>query len=85
MLGMAAVRSGQTFTTLLIMGEQVSNVAWIHCRPMPLTASGGANAINSSNVDAQHSTGDSGSPAVKKPKGVDKKSAPAKKRGLKRL
>ncbi|KAK9824376.1 hypothetical protein WJX72_009836 [[Myrmecia] bisecta] len=50
-------------------------------RPMPLTATGGANAVNSTTGEA---ASDSGAPAVKKPKGIDKKAA-AKKRGLKRL
>ena len=59
---------------------------------MPLTASGGANAVNSreedSNGDAQQqsSTADGALPAVKKPKGVEKsKAALAKKKALKRL
>lgn len=57
------------------------------CRPTPLTASGGANAVNSNSADKDGS--DTGSPAVKKSKAVaDKaktKAAAAKKRSLKRL
>jgi hypothetical protein len=59
---------------------------------MPLTASGGANAVNSREEDGsgeqqQLSTAEGGLPAVKKPKGVEKstKAQLAKKKALKRL
>jgi ubiquitin-conjugating enzyme E2 S len=56
-------------------------------RPTPLTASGGANAVNSGSAEKDGS--DPGSPAVKKSKAItDKakaKAAAAKKRSLKRL
>jgi hypothetical protein len=60
------------------------------CRPTPLTASGGANAVNSSSsAGVDKDCSDTGSPAVKKAKAVaDKaraKTAAAKKRSLKRL
>ena len=59
------------------------------CRPTPLTASGGANAVNSSSAGADKDCSDTGSPALKKSKAVaDKaraKTAAAKKRSLKRL
>lgn len=53
---------------------------------MPLTAAGGANAVNSTNGEA--AAVDSKEPIVKKPKAQDKlktAAAVAKKRGLKRL
>lgn len=56
-------------------------------RSMPLTAAGGANAVNSTNGEAA-STADSKEQSVKKPKAQDKlktAAAVAKKRGLKRL
>ncbi|BDA50601.1 Ubiquitin-conjugating enzyme E2 S [Coccomyxa sp. Obi] len=58
-------------------------------RPMPLTATGGANAVNSREESAAEkgSPGeDSSLPAVKKPKGVEKSKAQmAKKKSLRRL
>ena len=58
-------------------------------RPMPLTATGGANAVNSREDSAAEkgSPGeDSSLPAVKKPKGVEKSKAQmAKKKSLRRL
>lgn len=53
---------------------------------MPLTAAGGANAVNSTNGEA--AVADSKEAVVKKPKAQDKlktAAAVAKKRGLKRL
>ena len=56
-------------------------------RPMPLTAAGGANAVNAQDADAVGGGGgggagaDAGQPAVKKAKGADK----GRKRALKRL
>lgn len=54
-----------------------------------MTASGGANAVNSSSAGADKDCSDTGSPALKKSKAVaDKaraKTAAAKKRSLKRL
>ena len=55
-------------------------------RSMPLTAAGGANAVNSTNGEAAST--ESKEPLVKKPKAQDKlkaAAAVAKKRGLKRL
>ena len=49
---------------------------------MPLSAAGGANAVNSQDGEI---AGDSKQPAVKKPKGIEKTTQNAKKRGLKRL
>ncbi|EIE20518.1 hypothetical protein COCSUDRAFT_30660 [Coccomyxa subellipsoidea C-169] len=58
-------------------------------RPMPLTATGGANAVNSQDESAAEkgSPGnDSSLPIVKKPKGVEKSKAQmAKKKSLRRL
>lgn len=58
-------------------------------RPMPLTATGGANAVNSqdeSAADKGSPGNDSSLPAVKKPKGVEKSKAQlAKKKSLRRL
>lgn len=54
---------------------------------MPLTAAGGANAVNSTNGDSA-ATNDAKEPTVKKPRAQDKlktAAAVAKKRGLKRL
>lgn len=58
------------------------------CRPMPLTATGGANAVNSQDENSAEkgSPGDGATPAVKKPKGVEKnKAQQAKKKALRRL
>ena len=57
-------------------------------RPMPLSAKGGANAVNSQADSGSDSPPSESTPAVaiKKPKGVEKsKAAVTKKRGLKRL
>ncbi|KAL3155893.1 Ubiquitin-conjugating enzyme E2 S-C [Trebouxia sp. C0010 RCD-2024] len=65
-------------------------MASIHAQPpkrsMPLTAAGGANAVNSTNGEA--ASAEAKEPIVKKPKAQDKlktAAAVAKKRGLKRL
>ena len=54
-------------------------------RPMPLTAAGGANAVNAQEEagggGGAGAGGEAGQPAVKKAKGADK----SKKRALKRL
>lgn len=53
---------------------------------MPLTAAGGANAVNSTNGET--ASAEAKEPIVKKPKAQDKlktAAAVAKKRGLKRL
>lgn len=58
-------------------------------RPMPLTASGGANALNAQDEAGGEKEGtpaDGALPAVKKPKGVEKSKAQlAKKKALRRL
>lgn len=62
-------------------------VAHMVCRFMPLTAAGGANAVNSTNGETASAV-DSKEQTVKKPKAQDKlktAAAVAKKRGLKRL
>lgn len=58
-------------------------------RPMPLTATGGANEMKRQDESAAEKSSpgdDNGLPAVKKPKGVEKSKAQmAKKKSLRRL
>ena len=64
-----------------------SVVAHVACRFMPLTAAGGANAVNSTNGETSSAV-DAKEQTAKKPKAQDKlktAAAVAKKRGLKRL